>query len=107
MLSDSVPPQQTQWLKREIPNELHLSPFAETQYVTFNLGRKPFDDPRVREALSMAIDREILVDKITRGGETAAYALVPPQMPVYPGKPAIALPRTGSEDAPRRSRCAS
>ena len=88
VLSNSVPPQQTQWLKREIPDELHLTPFMATKYVVFNVHRAPFDDPRVRAALSMAIDREVLVDKITRGGEAAAYSLVPPHMPGYPGNAA-------------------
>ena len=87
ILSNSVAPQQTQWLKREVPRELHLTPFMETKYLVFNFERPPFDDLRVRKALSMAIDREILVSKITRGGETAAYSLVPPQMPGYPGQP--------------------
>lgn len=87
ILSNSVAPQQTQWLKREIPNELHLTPFMATKYLIFNFDRAPFDDLRVRRALSMAIDRNVLVEKITRGGETAAYSLVPPHMPDYPGKP--------------------
>lgn len=103
VLSDSVAPQQTQWLKREIPNELKLTPFAATKYITFNVTRKPFDDVRVREALSLAIDREILVDKITRGGERAAYSLVPPQMPGYPGKPAL---RFHGDDRHTRHRAA-
>lgn len=89
VLSDSVAPQQTQWLKREIPEQLHLTPFMATKYVVFNFERKPFDDLRVRDALSMAVNREILVEKITRGGETAAYSLVPPHMPGYPGKPQL------------------
>ena len=87
ILSNSVAPQQTQWLKREVPRELRLTPFMATKYLVFNFERAPFDDLRVRKALSMAIDREILVSKITRGGETAAYSLVPPQMPGYPGQP--------------------
>ena len=86
LLSDSIAPGQTLWLKREIPDELHLTPFMATKYVTFNVQQPPFNDRRVREALSMAIDRETLVAKITRGGETAAYSLVPPHMPGYPGE---------------------
>ncbi len=95
VLSDSVAPQQTQWLKREIPDQLHLTPFMATKYIVFNFDRKPFDDPRVRTALSMAVNREILVEKITRGGETAAYSLVPPDMPGYPGKPQLRFRDTG------------
>ena len=84
VVTDSVPPQQTQWLKREIPNELRLHSYMLTQYVVFNFTRKPFDDLRVRKALSLAIDREMIVAKITRGGELPAYSLVPPNMPFYP-----------------------
>jgi oligopeptide transport system substrate-binding protein len=54
--------------------------------VQFNTGRKPFDDVRVRRALSMAIDREIMAAKVLRAGERPAYSLVPPGMPNYPGK---------------------
>lgn len=86
LLSDGVAPEETLWLKREIPEELHLTPFMATKYVVFNMQEPPFNDRRVREALSMAIDREILVEKITRGGERAAYSLVPPHMPGYPGE---------------------
>jgi len=86
VLSNSIPPQQTLWLKREIPDELRLHSYMLTQYVVFNFDRPPFDDLGVRAALSLAIDREVLVNKVTRGGETAAYSLVPPGMPGYPGK---------------------
>ena len=91
ILSNSIPPQQTLWLKREIPGELRLHPYMATQYVVFNFDRPPFDNLAVRTALSLAIDREIIVDKVTRGGETAAYSLVPPGMPGYPGQAQLAF----------------
>ncbi len=53
----------------------------------FNLTRKPFGDVRVRKALSLAIDREIIAGRVMRAGEKPAYAFVPPNMPGYPGKP--------------------
>jgi oligopeptide transport system substrate-binding protein len=46
---------------------------------------KPFDDVRVREAVSLAFDREIMVEKVTRAGEQPAYAFVPAGMPGYHG----------------------
>ncbi len=91
VLSGSIPPQQTVWLKREIPAELRLHPYMLTQYILFNFDRPPFDNLAVRTALSLGIDREIIVDKVTRGGETAAYSLVPPGMPGYPGKAQLAF----------------
>ncbi|MBL0687050.1 MAG: hypothetical protein JJV95_01620 [Sulfurospirillum sp.] len=41
------------------------------------MKKKPFDDIRVRRALSYAIDRDILTKKVLRTGEKLAYALVP------------------------------
>jgi oligopeptide transport system substrate-binding protein len=85
LVTDSVPPQQIAWLKQNMPNELRLAPYILSQYVQFNLQRKPFDDARVRLALSLAINREILVEKVLRAGEQPSYALVPPGMPGYRG----------------------
>lgn len=89
VVTDSVPPQQVRWLKKEIPGELRTHPLMETWFVLFNLNKKPFNDMRVRTALSLAIDREIIAEKVTRAGQTPAYALVPPHMPNYPGKAAL------------------
>ncbi len=55
---------------------------AITYFFRINVTRKPFDDPKVRLALSKAIDRQLLVDKVTRKGETPASSIVPP-MPGY------------------------
>ncbi|MEI9889133.1 MAG: peptide ABC transporter substrate-binding protein [Rhizomicrobium sp.] len=85
LVTDSVPPQQIHWLKENMPEALKLAPYILSQYVQFNLHRKPFDDSRVRLALSLAIDREIVCEKVTRAGETPSYALVPPGMPGYRG----------------------
>jgi oligopeptide transport system substrate-binding protein len=85
MLSDSLPPEQIGWLKHNMPRELQLHPFILSQYVQFNFSRKPFDDLRVRRALSLAIDREIICSKIERAGEQPAYAFIPPGMPGYTG----------------------
>lgn len=59
-------------------NLLKLSPDLSNEFYMFNTSLTPFNDVRVRQALSMAIDREALVSKVTMGGEKAAYAFVPP-----------------------------
>jgi oligopeptide transport system substrate-binding protein len=46
-------------------------------FVRFNVTRKPFDDPRVRQALALAVDKKRIVEKITKGGEQIASHLVP------------------------------
>jgi len=83
--TNGVASQQIQWARENMPDEFIITPFILTQYVLFNTLRKPFDDPRVRNALSMAIDREIIADKVMRAGEQPAYALVPPGIANYSG----------------------
>jgi oligopeptide transport system substrate-binding protein len=84
ILTDSLPPQKIDWLRQNMAKELRLSPFILSQYVQFNMTRKPFDDIRVRTALSLAIDRETLCGRVQRAGEQPAYCLVPPGLPGYP-----------------------
>jgi oligopeptide transport system substrate-binding protein len=58
--------------------ECHRFDYLATYFVRYNVTRKPFDDPRVRRAMSLVIDRQRIVERITRGGEKAAIGLVPP-----------------------------
>ena len=52
-------PQQRDTLSRALPNELAIqeAPWVCVNYVVFNTTKKPFDDERVRRALTMAVDR--------------------------------------------------
>ncbi len=100
VVTDSIPPQQVDWLRRHMPREMRLAPYILSQYVQFNLRRAPFDDKRVRAALSLAIDRETLVRHVTRAGEIAAYSLVPPGLPGYQ------VATTGFETLPMPARLA-
>jgi oligopeptide transport system substrate-binding protein len=74
---DDLPSDQLGWLRQNMPKELHIAPYAGIYYYALNTTKPPFDDKRVRVALSMAINREILVDKITTAGELPAYGFVP------------------------------
>jgi ABC-type oligopeptide transport system substrate-binding subunit len=79
----NVPSDQLGWLKQNMPKELHIAPFAMVQYYVINTTKPPLSDPRLRQALAMAINREVLVEKITLGGELPAYGLVPDGMANY------------------------
>jgi oligopeptide transport system substrate-binding protein len=95
LLMDTLPPEKTDWLRRNMGKELRIAPFILSRYVQFNVTRKPFDDIRVRTALSLAIDRGIICSKVMRNGEQAAYSLIPPGMADYPGRaraPLLNLP---------------
>jgi oligopeptide transport system substrate-binding protein len=43
---------------RQAPDMLRVDPFLQTFFLRFNVNRRPFDDPRVRKALSLVIDRD-------------------------------------------------
>jgi oligopeptide transport system substrate-binding protein len=59
-------------------SDFHAAPFLGNYFVRFNVKHKPFDDVRVRRALSLAIDKKMLTEKITRAGELPATSFVPP-----------------------------
>ncbi len=72
----SIPPMLVQYIKDK--PYFHANPFGATTFVRFNVKRKPFDDPRVRKALALALDKNDIVTKITQCGEPVANTLVPP-----------------------------
>jgi ABC-type oligopeptide transport system substrate-binding subunit len=72
-----LPNDQLGWLRQNMPKELHIAPYAGVYFYAFNTTKPPFNDKRVRTALSMAINREILVEKISAAGELPAYGFVP------------------------------
>ncbi|RIE06487.1 peptide ABC transporter substrate-binding protein [Candidatus Cryosericum terrychapinii] len=54
-----------------------IFPYLGTYYYMFNVTKKPFDDVRVRKALTLAIDRNAIATSITQGGQVPALAYVP------------------------------
>ena len=83
-ITDTVPPKDAATLRTEFGGELHMAPYLGVYYYGFNLTAAPFkDNPALRQALSMAIDRDALVANVTRRGELAAYSWVPPGVAHY------------------------
>jgi oligopeptide transport system substrate-binding protein len=73
-----VPPQQFAWIQENLPGELHVSPQLSVYYYGFNLAKPPFkDNPGLRRALSLVIDRERLTTAVTGVGEAPAWGWVP------------------------------
>jgi len=76
-ITASVPSEAFKQMQRDRPDELRVSPYLAVYYYGFNLSKPPFkDNLKLRQALSMAIDRETLTDKIIGRGETPAYGWV-------------------------------
>ena len=57
--------------------QLKIGDYIGTYYVSYQTKMAPFDDPRVREAFSLAIDRNYIVEQITRAGQVVAGGYVP------------------------------
>jgi len=83
-ITGSVPPDSFKQVREEYPDELRIAPYLGVYYYGFNLTKPPFkDNPQLREALSMAVDRDVLVANITGRGEAPAYSWVPPGVDNY------------------------
>ena len=79
-----VPRGQFDWIRANLADQLHVSPQLTTYYYGFNLRRAPFkDNPKLRRALSLVIDREKLAQLVLRVGELPAYGWVPPGVDNY------------------------
>ncbi len=80
----SIPSASLEAIREEMGEQLHISPYLGVYYYGYNLTKPPFkDSPELRQALSMAIDREQLVTKVTGRGEEPAYSWVPPGVHNY------------------------
>ncbi|RFF29832.1 peptide ABC transporter substrate-binding protein [Wenzhouxiangella sediminis] len=79
-----VPNNQFQWLRKNMPQALMVAPWFGTYFFSFNLTREPFEDNlALRQALNLAVDREILTEQVSRFGEIPTFNLVPPGLPEY------------------------
>ncbi len=62
----------------QIPDYVHVGTWLGTTFIGFNPAIPAFKDVRVRQALTMAIDRDFITQKLMRGGQKPAYTFVPP-----------------------------
>lgn len=75
----AIPMSQARWVRGLFGSELHLAPYLGAYWYGYNLSRPPFkDSPQLRQALSMAIDRDVIADKLLQGAALPAYGYVPP-----------------------------
>jgi oligopeptide transport system substrate-binding protein len=76
--TDSVPLAAIPKLKEE--GQLNITPLAGVYYYAFNTKEAPFDNANIRKAFAHAINRQGIVDNITKGEQIPAMALVPPSI---------------------------
>ena len=92
-IGDNPPPSE---FPRLLTNKLlKITPYLGTYFFSFNVTKAPFDDVRVRKAFSLAIDREAIINNITKGGQQPALAWVPYGLP--DANPAHDFRQTGGD----------
>ena len=64
--------------RKEHLDWVHSDPLAETKYLSFNVTKPPFNDPRVRQAFALAVDRTAIVDDVLRDGSRVADSFTVP-----------------------------
>ncbi len=83
----SIPIDKVAVYQRNNPALLHAEPYLGNYFYRFNINKPHLSDKRVRRALAMAIDRQQIVDHVTKGGEVPADTFTPPNTLGYSALP--------------------
>ncbi|MDM7850687.1 peptide ABC transporter substrate-binding protein [Pseudochrobactrum kiredjianiae] len=84
-ICSDVPSEQMDYVKNKLAKEFHIAPYLGSYYlpVKGKTADSKLKDPRVREAISMAIDREFMAEQVWQGTMLPAYSVVPPGIANY------------------------
>lgn len=72
-----VPVDRIPSLEKNSASGIRIDPYLGAYFYRLNVTREPFDNPKVREALTLAIDRKLIVEQVSKAGETPATGFVP------------------------------
>ncbi len=90
-LTYSIPVGKMAAYRRDAPERLRVDPFLQSFFLRFNVTRPPFDDPRVRSALSLAIDRDAIARRVLSGAYPPAHSITPPNCGGYTARARVGL----------------
>lgn len=76
----TLPINQFSQLQKTLGSEVNVSPQLATYYYEFNTTRAPFNDVRVRRALNMALDKDIIAGKVLGQGQRPAWVFSQPEI---------------------------
>ncbi len=81
-ITETIPDSQINWLREHMATELRIAPYYGTFFLGLNLNHKQLSNRYLRQALSAAIDRNILVDKVLKSGQLPATHIIPTEQAV-------------------------
>ena len=108
--NDDIPTEQLADLKAKFGDQVHIGPYLGTYYYAFKTDKEPWDNAKLRHAISMAIDRDFLAEKVWQNTMIPAYSMVPPGIAGYETgddrlcRDVAARPRGRGQEDPDRAR---
>ena len=86
--NDDLPTEQLAELKQKFGDQIRIGPYLGTYYYAVKTDKEPWSNPKLRRAVSMAIDRDFLAEKVWSNSMLPGYSMVPPGIEGY--EPAVA-----------------
>jgi oligopeptide transport system substrate-binding protein len=84
-LTDVVPATQIKWIRENLASEFVVAPYLGSYFYGFNTTRPPFKDkPKLRRALALAVDRQVITDQVIGAGQKPSFGWVPPVAHYHP-----------------------
>ena len=90
-ITNKIPFSKIDVYRQKTPELLRIDPFLGTYLYIINVTKPILENKKVRQALSIAVDRKSIVEKITRGGEQPAYSFTPPDTGGYTARAQIPM----------------
>ncbi len=81
--NDDIPTEQLADLKTKFGDQVRLGPYLGTYYYAFKTDKAPWDNIKLRQAISEAIDRDYLAEKVWQNTMIPSYSFVPPGISGY------------------------
>ena len=85
--NDDIPTEQLTELKAKFGDQVRIGPYLGTYYYVFKTDKAPWNNVKLRHAISMAIDRDFLAEKVWQNTMVPAYSFVPPGIGGYEARP--------------------
>jgi oligopeptide transport system substrate-binding protein len=103
--NDDIPTEQLAELKAKFGDQVRLGPYLGTYYYAFKTDKAPWNDVKLRHAVSMAIDRDQLAEQVWKNTMIPAYSFVPPGIGGYEPRPAeyAEMSQLDREDAAKKA----
>jgi oligopeptide transport system substrate-binding protein len=86
---NDLPTEQLADLKAKFGDQIRVAPYLGTYYYAIKTDKKPWDNVKLRNAISEAIDRDFLAEKVWSNSMSSAYSMVPPGIEGYSGPSAV------------------